>query len=79
MDAQQRPIGVAQREDEMTARPCDPVSAYLLRAPRSLREACRAAGLDQGGARCPDCPLRDLCENDARWLVRPPPSHIADR
>jgi hypothetical protein len=40
--------------------------------PRSLREACRQVGLDRGGARCPTCPLRELCEHDERWMVRRP-------
>ena len=39
--------------------------------PSTLREACRRAGLDRGGARCPDCPVRQLCESELRWLVNP--------
>jgi hypothetical protein len=38
-------------------------------APRSLREACQRIGLDEDGARCPDCLLKDLCESQMRWLV----------
>jgi hypothetical protein len=37
--------------------------------PRSLGEACRKAGLDEDGERCPDCALKQLCENETRWLV----------
>lgn len=37
--------------------------------PRSLREACRKAGLDEDGERCADCPLKQLCESEARWLI----------
>jgi hypothetical protein len=36
----------------------------------SLRQACARAGLDRGGRRCPDCPLRDLCQSELRWLVK---------
>jgi hypothetical protein len=35
----------------------------------SLREACRESGLDEDGERCPNCPLKQLCESEARWLV----------
>jgi hypothetical protein len=38
--------------------------------PSSLREACVKMGLDRDGARCPDCPLRELCESELRWLVK---------
>ncbi|HJU17758.1 MAG TPA: hypothetical protein VJ770_14985 [Stellaceae bacterium] len=38
--------------------------------PRPLVEACRASGYDRAGGRCPECPLRALCDNDKRWLVR---------
>jgi len=37
--------------------------------PRSLGEACREMGLDDDGERCPTCPLKELCESEARWLV----------
>jgi hypothetical protein len=46
------------------------VSHYLLSPPRTLRDACRQTGRDNGGERCPICPVRDLCESDDRWLVR---------
>lgn len=36
----------------------------------SLRQACRNAGLDHNGERCPDCPLRQLCKSESRWLVK---------
>jgi hypothetical protein len=35
----------------------------------TLRDACRTAGYDEGGRRCAICPVKDLCENDDRWLV----------
>ena len=41
--------------------------------PFSLRQACAKAGLDRGGKRCPDCPLRDLCQSELRWLVKSVP------
>jgi hypothetical protein len=43
--------------------------------PCSLREACLRAGLDRRGERCPTCPVRDLCQSDVRWLIRPPKLH----
>ena len=41
--------------------------------PLSLREACRRAGLDRHGKRCPDCPVRELCVSELRWLVSAAP------
>lgn len=46
-----------------------PVRPYLLSPARTLRDACRQTGRDIDGARCPVCPVRDLCESDERWLV----------
>jgi hypothetical protein len=37
---------------------------------RSLREACQMMGCYDEGRRCPDCPLKELCESEARWLVQ---------
>jgi len=37
--------------------------------PRTLGEACRALGLDNDGERCAECPLKQLCENETRWLI----------
>jgi hypothetical protein len=37
---------------------------------RSLREACQMLGWDDAGRRCRECPLRELCEDESRWLVR---------
>jgi len=37
--------------------------------PRSLGDACREAGLDDDGERCPACALKQLCESETRWLV----------
>jgi hypothetical protein len=43
--------------------------------PCSMREACARALLDRGGARCPNCPVRDLCQSEGRWLIkRTPPN-----
>jgi len=39
------------------------------RRPRSLGDACRELGLDDDGQRCPECPLKTLCESEERWLV----------
>jgi hypothetical protein len=39
-------------------------------SPCSMREACARALLDRGGERCPSCPIRELCESEARWLVK---------
>jgi hypothetical protein len=55
------------------------VSAYLLSPVRTLGEACREVGRDECGRRCPSCPLRELCQNEARWLVQrsaPPASLV---
>jgi hypothetical protein len=49
------------------------------RPARSLREACQLAGRDDNGERCPICPLKELCDSEARWLVQrtigPPQYH----
>jgi hypothetical protein len=50
------------------------ISDYLRRPARSLREACRQAGRDEGGWRCLDCPLRQLCFDESRWLVKRAPT-----
>ena len=38
--------------------------------PRSLRQACVEAGLDQDGQRCLYRPLKGLCRSELRWLVK---------
>ena len=38
------------------------VSAYLVQPLRVLYDACRQAGWDDGGRRCPTCAVRDVCE-----------------
>jgi hypothetical protein len=38
------------------------VSAYLEQPLRVLYDACRQAGQDDGGRRCPTCAVRDICE-----------------
>jgi hypothetical protein len=38
-------------------------------SPRALGDASRALGLDDDGERCPQCPLKQLCESETRWLV----------
>ena len=59
----------------MIAENHDTGSAYLLTPLRTLRDACRHTGHDDGGTRCPTCPVQALCESEERWLVRvaPPP------
>ena len=47
-----------------------PVRHHLLSPARTLREACRQTACDKGGERCPICPIKALCENDERWLIR---------
>lgn len=54
----------------MADKAAQPVSHYLLSPARTLRDACRQTGRDDNGARCPVCPVRELCESDERWLVR---------
>lgn len=44
-------------------------------APCSLRQACLKAGQDRGGRRCPQCPLRALCESELRWFVKSATRH----
>jgi hypothetical protein len=39
-------------------------------APCTLREACLKGGYDEHGKRCAICPVKDLCEQDDRWIVR---------
>ncbi len=50
--------------------PVKPANTAPYPGPRPLAEACRATGHDRAGERCPECPLRILCESDRRWLVR---------
>ena len=45
------------------------VSAPLA-SPCSMREACARALLDRGGERCPACPVRELCQSEARWVIK---------
>ena len=37
---------------------------FLQSTARSLKEACQEVGRDEGGQRCRDCPVRDLCEDE---------------
>jgi len=46
-----------------------PASADPLSPALTLRDACHRTGHDAGGNRCPDCPLKGLCENEKRWLI----------
>jgi hypothetical protein len=52
-------------------KPADPLSSS---APCSLWEACLRLGLDEDGARCPNCPVRGLCESETRWLASTTPA-----
>ena len=45
-------------------------NSYLTSRACTLGEACRETGHDQGGERCANCPLRNLCESEDRWLVK---------
>lgn len=38
--------------------------------PLALWQACTKLDLDNGRRRCPDCPLKYLCESESRWLVK---------
>jgi hypothetical protein len=53
----------------MNSEPPKPTIPAFLSPARTLREACRKSGHDEGGRHCPTCPLKYLCENDERWLV----------
>ena len=46
--------------------------SYLRSTARTLREACLETGHDEGGKRCPVCPLKELCEDEERWIVKLP-------
>jgi hypothetical protein len=50
-------------------------SSMLFASPCSMREACARASLDRGGERCPVCPVRELCQSEARWVVKTAPTH----
>lgn len=39
-------------------------------APCTLREACRKGGYDEDGTRCAICLVKDLCEQEDRWIVQ---------
>src|SRR5262249_23971566 len=62
------------RETERRARMNDRVlldtQPSFIRSPvLALREACEQIGRDEYGLRCPECPLRRLCQDDSRWLI----------
>ena len=38
--------------------------------PATLRQTCVAARLDDGARRCPICPVRPICTDETRWIVR---------
>ncbi len=57
----------------MNERPADLSRFSDLSPCLSLGEACRKAGEDEGGRRCILCPLRELCRDESRWLVRRTP------
>lgn len=58
------------REAQMNNTTPDPQLRYPLSPALSLRDACRKQGYDNTGARCPGCPLKNLCESEERWLVQ---------
>jgi hypothetical protein len=64
------PSGFVEWRARMVDGPPKPVNPAPHLGPRPLVEACRASGHDRAGARCPECPLRALCESEERWLVR---------
>jgi hypothetical protein len=64
------PSGFVEWRALMVDGPPKPASPMPYRGPRVLAEACRASGHDRAGGRCPECPLRTLCESEERWLVR---------
>ena len=66
--------GCVEWSARMVDGPPKPVNPAPYSGPRPLVEACRASGHDRAGGRCPECPLRALCESDKRWLVRQPES-----
>jgi hypothetical protein len=41
----------------------------------SLREACKKVGRDEGGNGCLNCPVRGLCEDESRWLIKRTGNH----
>jgi len=47
-----------------------PPPTFLWSPARTLMEASIEAGRDDGGRRCPNCPVKDLCQDESRWLVR---------
>jgi hypothetical protein len=53
----------------MNDNPAEPASIYPASPVLALRQACRRAGCDEDGKRCPACPLKDLCDSEARWFV----------
>jgi hypothetical protein len=53
----------------MNGKLAKPENSYPLSPALTLRDACQKSGHDGGGRRCPVCPLKDLCESEARWLV----------
>jgi hypothetical protein len=53
----------------MNDKPAEPASSYSRSPALALREACRIAGCDDHGRRCFGCPLKEICESDARWFV----------
>ncbi len=61
--------------------PAKPARRYPLSPALTLRDACRQTGHDGGGNRCPFCPVKDLCDNEERWLVElgSPPHRVWTR
>jgi hypothetical protein len=63
-------ISSMSREVHMNNTAPDPQRRYPLSPAISLRDACRRTGHDNSGARCPGCPLKELCKSEERWLVQ---------
>jgi hypothetical protein len=43
---------------------------FLSSRASSLSEACEEVGRDEDERRCRTCPVRRMCRDESRWLVR---------
>ncbi len=62
--------GVKSARNPGAAHPSPSRHPFLVSTARTLREACCEAGLDRNGRRCADCPVRDLCADESRWVIQ---------